>query len=199
MARTREFDIDATIDQVVELFWCRGFEATSIHDIVSATGVQRGSLYAAFGSKEKLYLTALDRYRERQSQPMIDALRAGRPLRSVLRGVLTGLVDAAVDADGSRGCLIVSAAQERLPVDPEAASRVRDTIAAIEDALHAALTEAQRSGELDPAKDPRALARFFVATIQGLRVTGVIQPDRRALTDTVDAALSVLGPTPPSF
>ncbi len=194
MARTREFDTDAVIDATVELFWCRGFEATSIHDIVTATGVQRGSLYAAFGSKENLYLAALDRYRARQSQPMIDALRGGRPIRLVLRDMLIGLVDAAVDADGSRGCLIVSAAQERLPVDPEAESRVRDTIAAIEDALHDALSAAQTAGDLDPAKDARALARFFVATIQGLRVLGVVQPDRRTLTDAVDAALSVLGP-----
>jgi TetR/AcrR family transcriptional repressor of nem operon len=194
MARTREFDTDAAVDAAMNLFWCRGFEATSIQDIVAATGVQRGSLYAAFGSKENLYLVALDQYRRQMSQPLIDALRAGRPLRPLLRDTLLSLVDAAVEADGGRSCLIVGAAVERLPVDAHVAGRVRATVSAIEDALADALTAAQQHGDLDPGQDPRALARFFVMTIQGLRVLGVIQPDRRALTDAVDTALTVLRP-----
>lgn len=193
MARTREFDTDAAVDAAMRLFWCRGYEATSVQDLVTATGVQRGSLYAAFGSKEGLYLAALDRYRQQLSAPLIDGLRAGRPLRPLLRDTLLDLVDAAVEADGGRGCLIVSAALERLPVDPDVAARVRATIGAIEDALHDALAAARRDGALDARHDPRALARFLVMTIQGLRVYGVVRPERAALTDAVDTALGVLG------
>jgi TetR/AcrR family transcriptional repressor of nem operon len=196
MARTREFDTDAAVQAAMDLFWRRGFEATSIQDIVEATGVQRGSLYAAFGSKENLYLIALDRYRERLAQPLIDALRAGRPVRPLVRATLLSLVDAAVEADGSRCCLVVGAALERLPVDPQAAERVRATFTAIEDALHDALAAARDHGELDPGKDPRAVARFLVMTIQGLRVLGVVRPDRRALTEAVDVALTALEPAP---
>ncbi|WP_158861669.1 TetR/AcrR family transcriptional regulator [Leifsonia sp. AG29] len=192
MARTREFDTDAAVYAAMNLFWCRGFEATSIQDIVEATGVQRGSLYAAFGSKENLYLTALDRYRRDLSEPLIEALRSGVSLRSLLRSTLLELVDFAIEADGSRGCLIVSAAIERLPVDTGAAGRVRETVRAIEDAVYDALVAAQVQGDLEPDRDPRALAQFFVTIIHGLRVSGMIQPDRGALMGAVDSALSVL-------
>ncbi|WP_433304511.1 TetR/AcrR family transcriptional regulator [Actinoplanes sp. CA-030573] len=196
MARTREFDTDAAVEQAMQLFWCRGFEATSIQDLVEATGVQRGSLYAAFGSKEGLYLAALDRYRQQLSRPLIDALRAGEPVRPLLRATLLSLVDAAVAANGTRCCLIVGAALERLPVDTDVATRVRDTVTAIEDALHDALAAAQQQGHLHTYHDPRALARFFVMTIQGLRVLGVVQPDRTTLTDAVDTALTTLDHIP---
>ncbi|NMO53761.1 TetR/AcrR family transcriptional regulator [Actinoplanes sp. TBRC 11911] len=193
MARTREFDTDAAITAAMDLFWSRGYEGTSIQDIVEVTGVQRGSLYAAFGSKENLYLVALDRYREFLSQRITDRLRAGQPIHDVLRSALLSLVDLAVDARGTRCCLIIGATAERLPVDPQVAARVRNTMDVMEEALHEGLAAAQQQGQIAAGKDPRALARFFVMTIQGLRVVGTVRPDRDELTSTVDAALTVLG------
>jgi TetR/AcrR family transcriptional repressor of nem operon len=90
MARVREFDTEAAVEAAMQVFWCRGYEATSVQDLVDATGVGRGSLYAAFGSKEGLYLAALDRYREQLAAPMLDAVRSGKPVRTVVRDVLLG-------------------------------------------------------------------------------------------------------------
>lgn len=192
MARTREFDTDAALARAMEVFWCRGYEGTSIADVVEATGVQRGSLYAAFGSKEGIYHAVLDRYREDFSRPMLEALAAGADVRPLVRQMLLGLVRQAVDDPDRKGCLVVNAATERLAHDGGVARRVRDTITAMEDALTTALTAAQDRGQLPSGKDPRSLARFLVLTVQGVRVMGVIEPDRRALTDAVEVALGCL-------
>jgi TetR/AcrR family transcriptional repressor of nem operon len=91
MARTREFDTDAALARAMDVFWCHGFEGTSIQDVVEATGVQRGSLYAAFGNKEGLYLAVLDRYREDLARPMLDALAGVGDVRTLVRDGVAGL------------------------------------------------------------------------------------------------------------
>lgn len=192
MARTREFDTEAAVERAMDLFWSRGFAATSVQDLVDATGIGRGSLYAAFGSKEGLYLAALDRYREQLAVPMVAALRSGAPVRDVVRGLLEGLAAQAVADQERRGCLMVNAATERCAEDPTVARRVRDTVAANEAALVEALTAARAAGQLAPGKDPVALARFLVAVTHGLRVTGVITPEPQVLRDVVEVALGCL-------
>ena len=176
----------------MQLFWCRGFEATSIQDLVDATGVGRGSLYAAFGSKEGVYLAALDRYIEQLAAPMLAALSSGRSIRTVVRDVLLQLVDEAVHDADRRGCLMVNAATERMAHDTAVARRVRDTVSAMEDALTTALGAAQDAGQVTSERSARDLARFLVLTVQGLRVMGVVEPDRRALRASVEVALRCL-------
>lgn len=192
MARTREFDTDRALQHAMDVFWCKGYEATSIADIVAASGVQRGSWYAAFGSKEGIYHAVLDRYREQLSAPLVAALAAGGEVRPLVRDLLHGLVVQAVGDHERRGCLMVNAATQRLSADPAVARRVRDTVGAIEDALAAALYAAQEAGQLAQDKRPRSLARFLVLTVQGVRVMGVIDPDRAALDDAVEVALGCL-------
>jgi TetR/AcrR family transcriptional regulator, transcriptional repressor for nem operon len=193
VARLREFDTDAAVQAAMTAFRRHGYEGTSIQDLVEATGVGRGSLYAAFGSKEGLYLAAVDRYREQYASPLVDLLRDGSPARDVIREVLVAVVDEAV-RDGSRlACLIVSAAVERVAEDSETAKRVRTTTGSLEDALTAIISAGQASGELIGERDPRDLARFIVTTIQGLRVMGPITPDRGSLMAAVEVAVGALG------
>jgi TetR/AcrR family transcriptional repressor of nem operon len=192
VARVREFDTEAAVQAAMQVFWCRGFEATSVQDLVDATGVGRGSLYAAFGSKEGLYLAALDRYREQLAAPMLAAVAGGRPIRTVVRDVLLQLVEEAVTDPDRRGCLMVNAATERMAHDPAVAGRVRDTLSAMEDALTEALLAAQDAGQATRERSARDLARFLVLTVQGLRVMGVVTPDRRALRASVEVALRCL-------
>src|SRR5262245_45980338 len=114
MARTREFDTTAAVEAAMAAFRRTGFEGTSIQDLVAATGVGRGSLYAAFGSKEGLYLAALDLYRERYAGPLVELLADGTPAKALIREIMIGLVDE-IARDGSRrACLIVGAATERV-------------------------------------------------------------------------------------
>ncbi|MDX3074141.1 helix-turn-helix domain-containing protein [Streptomyces sp. MI02-7b] len=192
MARVREFDTETAVDAAMRAFRRKGYEGTSVQDLVDATGVGRGSLYAAFGSKEGLYLAAMDRYRECYAVPLVDLLRGGAPARELLREVLVATVDGVV-RDGSRqSCLIVGATTERVAHDARVAAHVRATTSSIEDALRDVIAEAQESGQLPSARDPRDLARFLMVTMQGLKVMGAVNPDRASLMAAAEAALAAL-------
>lgn len=193
MARVREFDADDAVRRAMDLFWERGYEATSLRDLTEALGIGSGSLYAAFGNKDGLFQAALARYRQEQSQPMLDTLASETDVRAALRRVLAGVVALAVSDRLRRGCLVVNSATERIPHDADTATAVREILAAIQGAIEGALSRAQQRGDLDPEKDPAALAGFFVTFMNGLRVAAKTDPDERTLMQRVDAALTVLG------
>lgn len=192
MARVREFDTDEAVRRAMELFWERGYEATSLQDLTDALEIGRGSLYAAFGSKNGLFQAALARYRQEQAQPLLDALASDADIRTALRQLLGGVVAKAVADERRRGCLVVNSATERIPHDADTAAAVRRVLASIREAIEDALRRAQQRGDLRAGKEPRALAGFFVTFMNGLRVAAKADPDERSLTSSVEAALTVL-------
>jgi TetR/AcrR family transcriptional repressor of nem operon len=193
MARVREFNTDRAVGAAVETFRRHGFAGSSIQELVEATGVGRGSLYAAFGDKDGLYLAAMDRYRRDYAEPLLELLGSGVAARAVVRQVLLGLVDEILGDGDQRTCLIVSASVERFHGDARVAQSVRATTDALEDALTQVVAAGQDRGELTSPRDARDLARFLIATIHGLRVTGTVNADRRWLTSVVEVAVGALG------
>jgi TetR/AcrR family transcriptional repressor of nem operon len=192
MARVREFDADEAVRRAMDLFWEQGYEATSLRDLTEALGIGSGSLYAAFGNKDGLFQAALARYQQEQAQPILDTFAAGGDVRAELREVFGGVVAMAVSDRRRRGCLVVNSATERIPHDADTAAAVRRILTSIEGAIEDALRRAQQHGELDPGKDPAALAGFFVTFMNGLRVAAKTNPDERTLMQRVDVALTVL-------
>jgi TetR/AcrR family transcriptional repressor of nem operon len=181
----------------MELFWAKGYEATSVDDLVARLGIGRGSLYAAFGSKHALYLRALDRYRGEHMAGAFAALDdPGAPLRPTLRRLFDALVAAALGdpprGDRPRSCFMVNATTERATCDAAVAARVRENATAREAALERAVRRAQARGEVAADKDARALARFLGMAVQGLRVAGAATPSRAALGDMVRLTLAAL-------
>jgi TetR/AcrR family transcriptional repressor of nem operon len=193
MARTKEFDPDAAVEAAMQLFWCRGYEATSVDDLVRHLGVGRGSLYATFGSKHALYLRALDRYRAHADAHVVSVIRGAAEVRPLVRGLLEGQVAEHVRDPERRGCMMANAATERGGCDAETAWRVGANFAAIEDALVVAIERARATGEIGLDRDARAVARFVVTTMQGLAVRAKADPDRAALQDSIEVALLALG------
>ncbi|MEU3183581.1 TetR/AcrR family transcriptional regulator [Streptomyces sp. NPDC006923] len=193
MARAREFDTEKAVEAAMNAFRLNGYDGTSIQDLVDVTGVGRGSLYAAFGNKEGLYLAAMDRYREYYALPLVDMLRQGAPGQELLRYVLVAVVDEVVRDGSRRACLIVGAAVGRIAHDPQVAAHVQSTTDLLEDALHQVIAEAQADGQLSGKRDARDLARYLVVTMHGLRVMGAISPDRASLMAVAETALDALG------
>lgn len=188
MARTKEFDPDVALRAAMNLFWRKGYEATSMQDLVDHLGLGRGSIYATFGSKHELYLLALDRYAEDLDSRALDQFsRPGPALPAVREFVEAFLADALAD---NRGCLVTNTAVE-CPRDRAIARRVESNWDGLETVLAGALTRARNQGELADGKDPRALARFLVTFVQGLRVLAKV-PDERRMRDAVDQALALL-------
>jgi TetR/AcrR family transcriptional repressor of nem operon len=189
--RQKEFDVDVVCERALDLFWRRGYEATSVADLVDELGIGKASLYAAFGPKHELYLTALRRYVERSGTRIVAELgRDGSPLEAV-RTLVNRYVDQAVD-QGELGCLVVNAAVELLPSDPEVARLVERSWDTIEVALTVTLSRAVAEGELPETSDPAALAAFLLTFLQGIRVIGKRQDTAARLRAAATTALRVL-------
>ena len=192
MARTKEFDPDVALGKALELFWERGYEATSMADLVERLGIARASVYATFGGKHDLYLRALERYLETRDAGVIEALSQPGLALPAVRALVASYVRESLDDEHRRGCMVVNAAVELVPRDPQAARRVASSWDTLETALTSALTRARAQGELAAGKDPRALARFLLVLLQGVRVLGRAEPDPGRLRDAAEQALALL-------
>lgn len=191
MARPIKFDQKKVLDCVVKLFWRHGYEATSMKNICEVTGLQPGSLYAAFGNKRALYLTAIDTYFEESIEVLL-ALLSGEdtPLQRV-RKLFMHTVDDICRKD-SDGCMLVNALLETPVDDEELRKHIAKMFRVLETAIRDVLVEAAACGELAPGKDPAIQATLLVNNIYGLRVYSKLQPKGSAMTEMVDDLISSL-------
>ncbi|MFH8533983.1 TetR/AcrR family transcriptional regulator [Streptomyces tendae] len=167
MARPREFDEDTVVAKALDRFWTAGYRATSITDLLRATGLSRGSLYAAFGDKRGLFLRALDAY-------CADVLAA---VHAALDGDDQGAAGRLVShvrhvADhcgaGARGCFLAKSVSELAASDPEVALRADGMYGSYEEVVLTCVTQAQRVGAIDRGHEPRALAALLIITVRGM-------------------------------
>ncbi len=191
--RPRGFDMEAVVERAMGVFWSRGYHGTALPDLLRATKLSRGSLYAAFGGKHALFLRALDRYIA-DALARIDAelgSRQGARLLPVdgLRAFLAGYVDRTSGAGGRRGCLLVATAMELAGHDPDVETRIRSFFKAMETKLAGAFSRANAAGELAVGVEPTSAARILVCFVEGLRVTGKTAPARATSQATADALL----------
>jgi len=193
MARRREFETEKVLDDVMREFWERGYRATSVDDLVRATGVKPGSLYGAFpGGKRALFIGSLDRYSKLVvPQKLRDLDEPGASIAAA-RGYFDGLIEDLLSAEGRQGCLLVNSAVELAAHDDQVAAVVRGHLARLERCFTAALRTAIRRKEVPRRIDPVGAARMLVATSQGLMVVGKANPDEEVLRAIVDNAFSGL-------
>jgi TetR/AcrR family transcriptional regulator, transcriptional repressor for nem operon len=187
--RPRSFDTEAAIERAMGVFWSRGYNATALPDLLRATKLSRGSLYAAFGDKHGLFLRALDRYIADALTRMDVELDPRRAPVVGLRTFLAGYVDRTSGASGRRGCLLVATAMELAGRDGEVDRRIGSFFKAMETKLAAALARAKAAGELADGVEPANVARLLVCFVEGLRVVGKTGPARSTSQATVDALL----------
>ena len=192
MARPREFDTDDALDRAMRVFWSKGYEATSLDDLCEATELNRSSLYAAFGDKRALFLETLDRYGDSAVARVTSALSQPLSLRKAIRNFLSEMIDQIISGPGKRGCFIGNCAAEVARQDRAAASRVKNNLDRVETAFREAFACAQARGELAPEANIGALARFFVASTQGLRLMGKANANRESLEDIAEVMVRTL-------
>ncbi|MFD5245908.1 TetR/AcrR family transcriptional regulator [Amycolatopsis sp. NPDC058340] len=187
--RPRSFDDDQVIGGALDVFWRRGYAATSMRDLKDELGILPGSLYAAYGDKHALFLRALELYASgARSQ---GAVLAEGPVLAHLRELLLSVLEAAREHPG-RGCLLGNTATELLPADEAAEKLVHSGFEALETGIAQGLEAAQRSREVRADVDCGAQARLLLVVMQGLHVVARAEADPRRLTDAVDAALAPL-------
>lgn len=194
MARPRAFDEDIVLDRAMNLFWCRGYEATSVQDLVDGLGINRASLYDSFGDKYALYRKALDHYRQTNQARLCTLLDSNQSAIEVLQTLFDSTIQATVDDPNHKGCFIVNSAIELASHDPEVAQVVADNQRVFENSLTGIIERGQSEGSVTTAHAASDLARFVYNTINGLKVLGKVQPDRPALEGVVRVAMGSLQP-----
>jgi len=187
--RPRSFDAETAVGRAMEVFWSRGYHATALPDLLRATKLSRGSLYAAFGDKHSLFLRALDRYIADALTRMEFELAPSREPVDGLRAYLAGYVERTSGANGKRGCLLVATAMELAGRDAEVSSRIGSFFKAMETKLANALSRAKAAGRLADGVDPSSAARILVCFVEGLRVVGKTAPTQITSQATADALL----------
>jgi len=169
MARPREFDRDAALAAAINVFWSRGFAATSTEDLVQAMGIGRQSFYNTFGDKRRLYLEALETYQRNATSCHIGRLAAPA---SPLAGLLDLLIGLVPDDDALRckGCLGAGSIGEFGITDPELVEMRQRMIAAFHAKVVERVRQGQELGEVDPDLDPEQAASFIEITMTGLQL-----------------------------
>lgn len=186
--RPRGFDADAALDRAVEVFWRRGYEGASLGELTAAMGINRPSLYAAYGNKEELFRLALARYAE------ADMAYARRAMEeptayAVIESFLRANADAITRPDRPPGCLSI---QGGLAAGSDIAEFLAASRLAGEQALAARLARAVDEGDLPPGTDTGALARYVMSVSEGNAVHAAAGVDRASLHATVDIALRAI-------
>lgn len=189
--RQREFDTQRAIAGAMDMFWRKGYKGASMSELLRAMGIGKGSFYAAFGSKRKLFLLALKHFRDttmlvRQSGELLNRASAVESLRRLFERLIERTLN------HRRTCLFGKTALEFRGSDPDVAEVVQAGVAQLEDALFDMVVRAQVAGEITPNRDPRVLAKFLVATYYGVQVLGSVAPCRQNLKDVVVTALAML-------
>lgn len=192
MPRHKEFDRDQALHRAMELFWSRGYDATSIQELVGHMGINRQSLYDTFGDKHSLYLQSLDLYREVEAHKMFGVLEPPGTAKKAIRQLFEGVVERALRDSRRRGCFVGNATSQLAGRCRETRLRTRSNLAEAEAAFYKVLLRGKKEGELKGIGDPRAIARFLYSSLQGLLLMSKTTQDRKTLEDIVRVTLSVL-------
>jgi TetR/AcrR family transcriptional regulator, transcriptional repressor for nem operon len=192
MARPKSFDEEAALEQAVRLFRERGYEATSLADLEAQLGVGRQSLYNTFGSKQALFLKALDRYRRESAEALLERLNVPGAGLDEIRAFFHQAVESLTSVDPRCGCLVTNTIVERGPQDAEALLRCNAARDVLERAFRRALAQAKARGELPAAMDAEALATLLVVHTYGLNVLAKTGATAAELHASVEALLAGL-------
>ena len=191
--RPRQYDPERALADAAKVFWKKGYAGTSLDDIVAATGMNRPSLYAAFGDKRDLYLKTLGRYRE-QSRAMTVRLLDDKP---PLRVFLKRFYDAALDlylsgADDARGCYSISTAPAQATIDPAVRAFLAESVGSTDAFFSGLIRNARERGEIARNAEPLALAQVATATLHTIAVRSRAGVPRRQLEALAAGAIDVI-------
>lgn len=194
MARPREFDEDAVLDAAIQCFWNRGYEATSMKDLVGRAGISVASLYNAYGDKRALFRAALDTYVESSIGERIRRCEAAPP-RQAIEAFFGEIVTRSLTDGDQKGCMIVNSALEMAPHDEEFRQVVADALGRIEGFFTRCIEAGQAHGTISRSLAAEALAQHFLAVLMGIRVLARARPERALLEGIAGSAIAMLGTT----
>lgn len=192
MPKTKQFDIDEALQKAKELFREKGYNGTSMGELVKATGLNRSSLYDTFGDKHSLYIQSLQHYQKEMQDSLAEQLKKMDSPRKKIRQLFHHTVQQILKDPRRKGCFMVNATTELANLDKEIEQLASTNLENMEQQFYQWVKEGQDMGEINKTHSPKALARFLFNSFSGLRVTGQTKPDKATLEDIVKVTLAAL-------
>lgn len=191
--RVREFNEEEALERAMQLFWEKGYEATSLQDLIDAMGISKSSFYETFGSKHDLFIDTIACYIKTIAQggsAVLDREPSGR--KAIERYFMETAENLAKPNNATKGCLLCNCAVELARHDPAAAPLIARGFRKLENAFHRAIVRGQEVGEIRKNLDPRVLAKFFLTSSNGMLVMAKGGMGRAELKKVVHVILSAM-------
>jgi TetR/AcrR family transcriptional repressor of nem operon len=192
MARVKAFDEERAIDQAVDCFWSRGYEATSVRDLGEAMGIGGASLYNAFGDKRGLFVRCLERYANRSSRERMARIEEKCAPKDAIRTFLAEIIERSLKDPDCKGCLLVNSALDVAPHDAAIGKAVAGYLDEIRDFFRRNIEAARRAGTAPKAIDAEAVSGHLLGVLMGIRALTRVKPDRKLLESVARPALALL-------
>jgi AcrR family transcriptional regulator len=191
--RPRAYEPDVALGKALDLFRTQGFAATSLDDLSEATGMNRPSLYGAFGDKRELYIKSYQRYREDARASMVEIFRQEMPVRRRLERIFASALNIYLSGEtGPRGCFTVVTAASEAVGDPDIRAMVLDGLNELDKAFASCFRRAKEKGELPDSADPAVLAQLASATVHSIAIRSRARVSRKELEAIVKGAIDVM-------
>jgi TetR/AcrR family transcriptional regulator, transcriptional repressor for nem operon len=192
MARPKEFDREEVLQKALYTFWEKGYEATTLHDLLESMGINRSSFYNTFEDKQTLFRQVMSLYYQQTAIKRLTILQKAKSAKQGLRDYFSHNIDVAVAEYNPGGCLLTNTATNLKTIDQEITQSIAKGVDRLEQAIYSLLEKGQRSGEIAANKDIKAIARLTLAVSYGLNIAARVNPNRDVLEDMAQAAVSIL-------
>jgi AcrR family transcriptional regulator len=191
--RPRAYDPTVALAKATETFWVQGYAGASLDDLSAATGMNRPSLYGAFGDKQALFSAAIDAYMDASREAMVRAFQAGGTLRAALERVYRAALERYLSGDsGGRGCFMISAGLGQALVDPAVRDKIAGGLHELDSGFERLVARAEEAGELPPGADPVVLAKVAGGMLNALSVRARAGETPEQLEAMVQATLDMV-------
>jgi len=192
MARTKDFDEDEVLKKAMNLFWHKGYNGTSMQDLVDGLGISRSSMYDTFGDKHTLFIRSLENYKQMATAELKAVVDNAPTAKAAIRRMFELTVAELLSDNQHKGCFLVNAGVEMAPHDTEVNKMLCDNDRQLEKYFNEAIRKGQDSGEISNEQSSHALAQFILNSIKGMRVTAKSAADKKVFRDIVEVTMKVL-------
>ena len=192
MPRVKLFDENEVLKKASELFWKKGYHATSIQDLVSSLGINRGSLYDTYGGKKELFDKAFQLYRKTNTNGVVAVLESQNEVKKGFRNLFEKEINQTISDKDKKGCFVVNTTTELIPGENEMLKILQENKRFFENAFYEFLLKGQQNGEISKNKNLKTISRLFYIFISGLQVVAKVETNPKKLMNSVDEILILL-------
>lgn len=192
MARPIEFDKTVALEKAMDVFWEKGFQATSLQDLISSMGLSKSSFYQAFKSKHELFAATLDYYTDRMVSSMSDTIGSTASGFEFIEQIFTEIVEQAPLKSSQKGCFLMNTASEFAQSNSQIAGLTKSGMKKVELVFIGAIKQSQNIGEISLDKSAETLANFLICNMSGLKTmvkAGIKRDTLRPIVTTIIESL----------